>query len=309
MSKEKKLEEAMRRSLSMLLPEARRQIEAMLTPTSIAFIGGGLAAWAASHLFGAGEIMDLVLLGLGAVTLGMGAITGGEELAKFTVTALNARNDRDFDIAARHFARAVNILGITAISAVFLRQSAKTVIARGRPRLRLDFRPSSVPPPGFKPTVTYTMQKMVDGKGRVVDGSCSIYGDIVIWLGNSIEKQHHVLLHELGHRMLTPKLAFLREFRGNANMTAYLRSAWVQYLEEVIAEAHAGFYEKGLGEALLSVKFPIKNGYVTISQLAEEFIALTNIVVGGLKYGVYMNDILYSISPEPASQGTELVCR
>lgn len=292
-----KIGRAMWLSLPMLAPEARRQVEEMLTPTSIAIIGASTAAWAASHLFGVGEFLDVALLALGAVTLGAGAITTGQEFAQFAIKAPRARSESDLMVAARHFAKACDTGLITVISAVLLKQSAKTVWARGKPRLRLDFRPSSPPPPGFKPTIRFTSQKMVDSKGRLVDGSCSEYGDILIWLGNAADKQLHVLLHELGHRMLTPKISFLREFRGNLNMSAYLRSAWVQYLEEVIAEAHAGFVGKGVGEALLAFKFPIKHGYVTISQLTEEMIAVTNITIGGLKYGVYVEQIM-SVMPD-----------
>lgn len=301
MSDGQKFEEAMQRSLPMLLPEARRQVEAMLTPTSVAFIAAGLAVWAASHLFGAGEIMDVILLGLGLVTLGMGAITGGEELARFVVTAQRAKTDGDLTIAAEHFAKAIDILGITAVSAVLLRQSAKTVIARGVPRFRPTPRVGPPPPPGAKPTILYTVKQMFDNRGRLVNGSCSAYGDIKIWLGNTLAKQKHVEIHELGHRIFTPKLAILREFRATTAMSGYLRSAWLQFLEETMVEARASFIGKGAGEALLSLSFPIKNGYVTISQLAEEMIAVENIVIGGLKYGVYVNEILYSINPPQVS--------
>lgn len=297
MSKEQKIIKAMELSLPHLVPEARRQIEAMLTSTSVAIIAAGLAVWAASHLFGAGEILDVVLLGLGLITLGAGAVKGGEELAKFTMVALNARTPGDLDIAGQHFARAIDILGITAVSAVLMKQSANAVVARGMPK----FQPKPVvgppPPPGFKPAVRYVAE-LVDALGRRAEGSTSAFGEITLWIGNTVERQKHVLLHELGHQIFAPKLAILREFRATASMSGYLRSAWLRFLEEALVEARATFIQQGAADALLSLSFPLKKGYVTITQLFQETLAFENIVIGGMKYGVYLNELMYSAMPE-----------
>lgn len=298
MSSEQKLMKAMELSLRHLMPEARRQVEAMLTPTSIAVIAAGLTAWAASHLFGAGEIMDVILLGLGLVALGGGAITGGQEMARFTVAASQARTPGDLDIAAQHFARAIDILGITAVSAVLLHHSAKGVVARGMPRMKPPVKAGPPPPPGWKPTITYTQKKIIDATGREVEGQASAYGDTTIWIGNTLDRLLHVRLHELGHRMFAPKLTILREFRATTAMSGYLRSAWLKFLEEAIVEARATFIRHGAKDALFSVSFPLKRGYVTISQLFEEAVALENIVSGGLKYGVYLNEGMYSAMQE-----------
>jgi hypothetical protein len=300
MSSGQKIGEAMSRSLSQLLPEARREVEAMLTPTSLAIITAGLVVWAGSHLFGAGEIMDVILLGFGMVAVGTGTVDGFSELAKFTVTAINAKSDAELTQAGKHFARAIDVLGITVISAVLLRQSAGKVIARGTPKFRGMVKVSPPPLAGAKPKITFFSEPLFDNKGRLVNGSCSIYGDIKIWLGNTLEQQYHHLLHELGHQIFAPKIAPLREFRASLSMSGYLRSAWLQYLEEALVEGRAAFLTKGVGDALLSLNFPIKNGYVTVSQLAEEGIAVSNIIIGGLKYAVYVKKMeeLFSSIPE-----------
>jgi hypothetical protein len=306
MSSADRIEEAMRRSLPLVLPELRGQIEAMLTKSSIGLIAVGLAAWAASHLFGAGEIMDAILLGLGVISLGMGAIDGGAELARFATTAINATSDRDLTLAGQHFAKAIDILGITVVTAVLMRQSAKTVFARGVPRLKPGLIKLTPPPPaGIKPTITWVAQAMFDNRGILQKGSCSVYGDIKIWLNMSLKEQQHVLLHELGHRIFTPKIGPLREFRASVSMSGYLRSAWLKYLEEALVEARASFIEQGAKDTLLSLYFPIKNGYVTISQLVEEGLAAYNIMLGGLRYGVYFNRALYSIEEVLCEDETE----
>lgn len=302
MSTEQKIGEAIKLSIPMLLPEARRQVEAMLTTTSVKIIAAGLAAWAVSHLFGVGEIMDVILLGFGAIAIGAGAGTGCSEMVEFVKTAMSARSEGDLKISAQHLARAIDILGITFVSFLFLRQSAKPVIARGIPRFNPMPKVGPPPPAGFKPLIRFTAEQVIDSQGRVANASCSIYGEITIWLRNTADSQRHLLLHELGHRMFAPKMAILREFRATVSMSGYLRSAWLQFLEEAIVEARASFIEKGLGDALLSLQFPIKAGYVTITQLFEESLAFGNIVVGGMKYGVYMNEINYSPMPENVSR-------
>jgi hypothetical protein len=288
MSSGQRIGEAMKRSLPELLPEARREVEAMLTPASLTVITAGLVVWAGSHLFGAGEIMDVILLGFGVVAIGAGAVDGFSELAKFTVTAINAKSDPELTQAGKHLARAIDVLGITAVSAVLLRQSASKVIARGTPKFRGMVKVGPPPPAGIQPKVSFFSEPRLDGNGQLVNGSCSIYGEIKIWLGNTLEQQYHHLMHEVGHRMFAPTFGPLREFRASLSMSGYLRSAWLMYLEEAIVEARAALITKGAGDALLAVNFPIKNGYVMISQLAEEGIAVSNIIIGSMRYVVFV---------------------
>lgn len=70
MRNEEKLAEAIRRSLPLLPAEARNQLLALLEPSSIAIISATLLIWAGSHFFGVGEIVDVLLLGVGFSLLG-----------------------------------------------------------------------------------------------------------------------------------------------------------------------------------------------------------------------------------------------
>jgi len=133
-SREGRVAEAMRRSLPLLPAEARAVVEGLLSPQSLAIITGTLAVWAASHFFGVGEIVDIILLVAGVVILGKAVWDLAEALWAFADRALNAKTDEDLDEAARHFARAVIIGGVDVIAALLLRRSARNVSARVRTR-------------------------------------------------------------------------------------------------------------------------------------------------------------------------------
>src|SRR5690606_15063851 len=121
MSKADKISEAMRRSLPHLPLEARRVVEGMLRPETIAIVSGTLMVWAGSHFFGVGEIVDIILLGVGVVALGFAVFEGAGELYEFGTTALSAHSSGQLDEAGQHFARAVTLLGISTVQAVLLR--------------------------------------------------------------------------------------------------------------------------------------------------------------------------------------------
>jgi len=63
-------------------------------------------------------------------------------------------------------------------------------------------------------------------------------------------------------------------------MSGYLRSAFLQYLEEAIAETVAQLRANGFSGFLEGVKFPVANGYVTISDMACEGAAIGTISAG-----------------------------
>jgi hypothetical protein len=125
MSAQDKIGEAIQRSVPMLPAEARYQVQAMLSPKSLAIVAGTLTVWAGSHFFGVGEIIDIILLVAGFAVLGFSVFNGAQELYNFATTAVKAQTQADLDRAAHHFASAVNILGISVISAVLLRRGMR----------------------------------------------------------------------------------------------------------------------------------------------------------------------------------------
>jgi hypothetical protein len=67
---DKRLGDTLRRTLPKLGPEARAQLEGIINPTSIAIMAGVLIAWIASHAFGLGEVIDIILVDQAADNLG-----------------------------------------------------------------------------------------------------------------------------------------------------------------------------------------------------------------------------------------------
>jgi hypothetical protein len=283
MSAEQKVGEAMRRSIPMLPREAQQQVKAMLTPTSLAIAAGTLVVWAGSQFFGAGEIVDVILLVVGVATVGFGVFSGAQELYDFAATAVNAKSEADLDKAAKHFAKAVNILGITVISALLLRKSAKSVIARGRPQIRRL--PNLGPPPaaGVPPRITrpFTLPS-----GAL--GETDAWGNIAVSRNQSLTEQRLTLYHEWVHSVLSPRFGPFRQLRAQLRMSAYTHSALLQYLEEAMAESYAQLRVRGLQNILVGIRFPIGGGYITISQMVGEGVAVGNIIVGGMRFTVYL---------------------
>jgi len=284
MSAAEKIEEAMRRSLPRLGPDARMQVEAMLSPASLAIITATLIAWAGSHFIGVGEIADIILLVAGFALLGMSAYSGAKELVSFARAALGATNDAALDEAAEHFSRAVVILGVTTISAILLRKSASGVLRRGAPKMQAMPNVGRPPAPGTPPRIIRPA-KLPPG----VLGSTDCWGNIAVTRAQTIPQQRLTLLHEWVHSVLSPKVAPLRQIRAAFGMSAYLRSALMRYLEEAMAESYAQLrMGGGLRGLLLGVSFPVENGYITISQIAGEGTAIGNIAVGGAQFTVYV---------------------
>jgi hypothetical protein len=88
---EKRLEETLRRTLPRLGPEARAQLEGLINPTAIAVMAGCLLAWVVSHAFGLGEAIDIILVAVGALSIGL-AIFAGSTTCMTSPPASTARN-------------------------------------------------------------------------------------------------------------------------------------------------------------------------------------------------------------------------
>jgi hypothetical protein len=167
---EKRLEGTFNRALPKLGPEAREQIAALMSPTSLAIIAGVLVAWVVSHAFGVGEVIDIILLVVRAFSVGFAVFTGIDHLYDFASGAYNAKQASDLDRAANHLAKAVAILGIQAVLAVLF---------RGRPNVRAGGRTQIAGAPRaaglrYRPTVR------ADPKLAAGNGSTSMWGNIKV---------------------------------------------------------------------------------------------------------------------------------
>jgi hypothetical protein len=124
---EEKFAEALRRTAPKLPSNMHHEFEALLSPKSLGIVASGFVVWAGSHAFGVGEVVDIVLLIGGAVTLGMSVFDVVEDLGDFLVVTSNATGEKDLNEAASHLARAIAILGVAA----FIALMAKVPRSRG----------------------------------------------------------------------------------------------------------------------------------------------------------------------------------
>jgi len=95
-----------------------------------------------------------------------------------------------------------------------------------------------------------------------------------------------VRYHESVHSFLSPKFKLFRELRADFGIAAYNRSATLRYIEEALAESYAQLRVNGIRGLPTGIKFPIKEGYVTIQALAAEG-AVGTIVIGGMTYYMF----------------------
>jgi hypothetical protein len=118
-----RVEESLRRSVPMVPLASQELVRGLLSPKAVSEMAITITVWATSQLIGAGEVADLVLLLAGYVMLGKTALDAGKELVAFGSVIGRARVSQDLDVAARHFANAVMLAGVTTISAVLLRKA------------------------------------------------------------------------------------------------------------------------------------------------------------------------------------------
>jgi hypothetical protein len=286
-----KIGEMLRRALPMLAGESRAIVESMIKPESLALLAGTLTVWAGSHFFGVGEIVDVILLGVGAIALGLSVFEGGDALYDFASGAINAHTDADFEQAARYFARAVTLLGISTIQSVLLHGQARAVLVRGRPQIYARPRLEAPPPAGNQLRVSRPEEILGGSLGET-----NAYGVITIARNQSLTEQRLTLFHELVHRYFSPRTGPLRQLRAEISIAAYSRSVILRYLEEALAEGYGQLRVHGLTQALGAYRFPLEGGYVTVSQLVAEGHAVGTITRGGVLLRV-------SISSGPIPSG------
>jgi hypothetical protein len=266
-------------------------LQSLLTPTTLAILCGTLVVWLASHAFGVGEIIDVLLLTVGAFSIGWSITDVARDLYAFADGTINGKSERDLDVAAQAFGRAVVKGGITVVMAVLLRRSVKQIqIARG-PNVGQAMTPRDPGLPRVGPDPAGN--KLWSNPGTNLSdptvasfGETTAFGAIRIRAGLPAIEQKLTLVHELVHRFLTPRLGVLRTFRVRFGMAGYMRSLLLQYLEEALAETVAQLRVHGLSGIVTGIKFPVANGYMTLSELASEAGQLGTIVAGTTYFSV-----------------------
>ncbi len=287
MSLQDRFADAIRRSQKYMPAEAWSYVKGLLDPESLALIVSVTGLWALSHFFGVGEIADGVLLVAGTLTLGVSAVDVGRDLLAFGNGVRGAKTTDDLEEAARRFAHAVVLGGITIVTAMFFKTRPKVFNEPVFPSVR-------VPSPGprgpglfYKPQIKVAPIANPDPLFTTM-GITDMFGDITIEAKLTTAKQLEVLWHERVHQILTPRLYFLRNIRIKVAIEGYNRSYLLRYLEEALAESYAQLRARGVPGLISGIKFPVKNGYVTIGSMVRETrgILLGSVLVGATSYSV-----------------------
>lgn len=286
-SVQEKFADAIGRSQKYMPADAWSYVKGLLDPQSLALIVSVTGLWALSHFFGVGEIADGVLLVAGTLTLGASAVDVGRDLLAFGLGVREAKTTDDLEQAARRFAHAVVLGGVTIVTAMFFKTRPK---AFNEP----VFPPVRVPTPGprgpglfYKPQIKIAPIANPDPMFTTL-GITDMFGDITIEAKLTTAQQLEVLWHERVHQILTPRLYFLRNIRIKAAIEGYNRSYLLRYLEEALAESYSQLRARGLPGLISGIRFPVRNGYVTIGAMVRETrgILLGSILVGATTYRV-----------------------
>lgn len=299
MSTTDKITEALQRSLPKLPSDVGAALQALFSPTNLAIMAGGIVVWVGSHAFGIGEIVDIILLGVGIFTLGWSIFGGAQKLLDFATTATSASSESDLDKAADYFAEAVTLLGISAIQAFLLRGQVRQVgpvIANRGPTI-LPRPPVGEPPPASRQLDLKRPWLLPSRPGTIRRGTTDAYGRMEIPTFQSRQLQREALYHELVHRFFSPKVGPLRKLRAELRIGAYNRVALLRYLEEALAQGIGQLRTRGLLAGLRAYRFPVENGYVTIAKMAGEGSMLGSIMLAGTRFFVS-----FSTSKIPAEE-------
>lgn len=297
---EKKLGLILERAAKLLPAEVGEQLLAATTPEALSFMVAAIAVWGIAHIFGVGEIADVVLLVVGYAALGGVASEAAEHIGSVIKITKNASVDSDINDAAKHLAAAITLVGVQSVLVILLRKSPgetfKTV--HGKPmKPYKQWNAEPLPKNGsfrYQPKVIFT-RKMNTGSGRTdalgnirigrAPGGKVFHGPTDPWR----QELRATLHHEKVHQFLSPKFYLLRKVRIYIKQSAYQRSFLLRYIEEALAETVAkirghGWSRDNLFEGLV---FPLENGYgITITQLRTEAsgIFLGPVVVAGMVF-------------------------
>ncbi|QSB01008.1 RHS domain-containing protein [Methylomonas sp. EFPC1] len=125
---ERKFSEALRLTAPKLPGSMRREFEALLSPESLAIMAATLVIWAGAHVFGVGEIVDILMLVGGILMFGLAVFGVARDLGEFLAITATAGNEQDLDEAATHLAEAIAVIGVAAFVALL----AKVRSLRGK---------------------------------------------------------------------------------------------------------------------------------------------------------------------------------
>lgn len=296
-----KLGEVIKRAAGLLPADVGKELLTLLDPLVLAVVAVVVVAWAVSHFFAIGEIVDVILLIVGVISLGPIAWRAGEHLVNFAVKTVNGKTSEELDEAAKDLSAAVALIGVQVVMALLLKKAPKVL---NEPRVQMNkglSKPLTMKTVGEPPTSNGWLYK---GKtteyptaylNDVVGGSTNRWGDTNLFFGKKATPKDIELVkfHEDFHSFLTPKLqtfTWLRQARAVLKTNSYLKSYLLRYVEEMLAQTFARVRTNNWRRIFEGVKFPVGDeGYVTVAKMGVEAtgILLGPVNVSGMIFNVY----------------------
>jgi len=286
-----KVKEAILRSKKYMPGTLAAQLDALISVENLALMTGTVVIWAGSHFFGVGEVVDVGLLLLGAFFIGWSIEGVVKDLISFGTTAVRAQSESELDAAGKAFASALITAGVTVVMALLLRRSAKQLQVTRGATISDVVRPrapglAKVEPDTQAAKMWRTPTMSGDPSLPAGEGETWWFGDGSYSTAGTAEEQELARIHEMVHSFLRPRFKYLRLFRARLNASAYSRSAILKYLEEGLAETIAQLSVRGIAGLVTGIRFPIRNGYISIQQLLCEGAEIGNIIVGTQRFSV-----------------------
>ena len=294
--------EVVKRAAALLPADVGKELLALIDPLVIGIAVAVVMVWAVSQFFGIGEIVDVILLIVGVISLGPIAWRAGEHLINFAVKTVNGKTGEELDDAAKDLSAAVALIGVQVVMALLLKKAPKVF---NEPRVNMNkglvepFTLKTIGEPPVTPGELFYKPKTFELKNpfptEKVPGSTNQWGDTILQIGKKSlpEEIELTKFHEDFHSFLSPKLqtfTWLRQARAVLKTNSYLKSHLLRYIEEMLAETFAQVRANNWRRIFEGVKFPVgEEGYVTVAKMGVEAtgILLGPINVSGMVFNVY----------------------
>jgi restriction endonuclease fold toxin 2 of polymorphic toxin system len=135
MEKQEKLCRAFVRAMGRMPGEAMNEVQAMLSPESVALLGTMTTVWLGSQGIPVlGQAVDVALLSLGVMMAAAQTATVKESLWHYVNSANQARDEAGLDTAATHLARAMATVGVSVVTFILMKKVSGHVQKQPGPR-------------------------------------------------------------------------------------------------------------------------------------------------------------------------------
>ncbi|HZI04160.1 MAG TPA: restriction endonuclease fold toxin-2 domain-containing protein [Archangium sp.] len=135
MEKPEKLCRTFVRAMGRMPGAAMTEVQAMLSPESVALMGTMTTVWLGSQGIPVlGQAVDVALLSLGVMMAAAQTATVKDALWHYVNSATQARDEVGLDTAATHLARAVATVGVSVVTFILMKKVSGNVQKRPGPR-------------------------------------------------------------------------------------------------------------------------------------------------------------------------------